>query len=309
MSKHQSAIRDLHTIQDYIRWTYSRFRRSDIFFGHGTDNAWDEAVQLVLGGLSLPPDFPVEHLSSRLTLDEKKRILKFVDLRINKREPLPYLLGEAWFMGLPFKVTKDTLIPRSPIMALIENEFQPWLADYPLNILDMCTGSGCLGIAAALTFEEAQVDITDISEAALAVAQENIAYHDVEERVTAIHSDMFSGLAGKQYDLIICNPPYVDANDYDTAPAEFHNEPQLALTSGEDGLDFTRFFLTQAADYLHDNGIVVYEVGNSEVALQEAYPDVPFMWVDLEHGGNGVFVLTKDELKRLQTESQKDLEE
>ncbi|SBS31427.1 50S ribosomal protein L3 glutamine methyltransferase [Marinomonas aquimarina] len=292
----------MQTIQDFIRWTYSRFRNSDIFYGHGTDNAWDEAVQLVLGALSLPVDFPKEYLDSRLTTNEKKRILKFVDLRINKREPLPYLLGEAWFMGLPFKVTKDTLIPRSPIMALIENEFQPWLQQYPLSILDMCTGSGCLGIAAALTFEDASVDITDISDAALDVAEQNIAMHEVEDRVTAIHSDMFQGLEGKQYDLIICNPPYVDADDYHTAPEEFHNEPQLALTSGTDGLDFTRAFLAQAANYLHDNGIVVYEVGNSEVALQEAYPDTPFMWVELENGGNGVFVLSKDELKTLQQE-------
>lgn len=302
MSRHQSAVRDLQSIQDFIRWSYSRFLQSDIFYGHGTDNAWDEAVQLVLGALSLPLDFPKEYLDSRLTANEKKRILKYVDRRIKQREPLPYILGEAWFMGLPFKVTKDTLIPRSPIMALIEGEFQPWLQQYPLNILDMCTGSGCLGIAAALTFEDAIVDITDISEAALAVAEENIALHEVEDRVTAIHSDMFASLTGKQYDLIICNPPYVDANDYETAPKEFHNEPQLALTSGDDGLDFTRAFLGQAANYLQDNGIVVYEVGNSEVALQEAYPDIPFMWVELEQGGNGVFVLTKDELKTLQEE-------
>lgn len=302
MSKHQSALRDLQSIQDFIRWTYSRFRKSDIFYGHGTDNAWDEAVQLVLGALSLPLDFPVEHLASRLTNDEKKRILKFVDRRIKDREPLPYILGEAWFMGLPFKVTKDTLIPRSPIMALLENQCQPWLQQYPLHILDMCTGSGCLGIAAALTFEDAEVDLTDISEPALEVAAQNIAMHEVADRVTAIQSDMFKALSGKQYDLIICNPPYVDADDYSSAPAEFHNEPQLALTSGDDGLDFTREFLSQAANYLHDNGIVVYEVGNSEIALQEAYPDTPFMWVELENGGNGVFVLTKDDLKNLTQE-------
>ncbi|MFD1383817.1 50S ribosomal protein L3 N(5)-glutamine methyltransferase [Rhodanobacter aciditrophus] len=302
MSKHQTAVRDLESIQDFIRWTYSRFRRSDIFYGHGTDNPWDEAVQLVLGALTLPLDFDKEFLDSRLTYNEKKHILKLVDVRINQREPLPYLLGEAWFMGLPFKVTKDTLIPRSPIMALIQNEFQPWLQQYPLNILDMCTGSGCLGIAAALTFEDSSVDITDLSDAALAVAQQNITMHEVEDRVTAIQSDMFDGLSGKQYDLIICNPPYVDAEDYESAPEEFHNEPELALTSGVDGLDFTRKFLTQAGDYLHDNGIIVYEVGNSEVALQEAYPDTPFMWVELENGGNGVFVLTKEELKTLQQE-------
>lgn len=299
MSNRQSATRDLIRIKDFIRWTYSRFQHSDLFYGHGTDNPWDEAVHLVMGALKLPLDFDRDMLDCALTYDEKKRILKLVETRIKKREPLPYLLGEAWFMGLPFKVTKDTLIPRSPIISLLESEFAPWLTNYPLNILDMCTGSGCLGIAAALVFEDAQVDITDISEKALEVAQENIHYHDVEDRVTAIHSDMFQGLHGKQYDLIICNPPYVDAEDFSEAPAEFHNEPELALTSGQDGLNFTHDFLSQAAHYLHDNGILVYEVGNTEVALQASYPDVPFMWVELEQGGNGVFVLTKEQLNKL----------
>ena len=296
MSANQSAVRDLKSIKDFIRWTYSRFLKADLFYGHGTDNAWDEAVHLVLRGLHLPLDFDRDMLTCNLTVDEKKRLLKLVQARIQTRQPLPYLLGEAWFMGLPFKVTKDTLIPRSPIMALLENEFQPWLSSYPLAILDMCTGSGCLGIAAALIFEDAKIDITDISHAALEVAKENILFHQVEEQVTAIESNMFANLAGRKYDLIICNPPYVDAHDYQTAPKEFHNEPALALISGEDGLDFTRMFLTQVSDYLTDNGIIVYEVGNSEVALQAAYPQVPFMWVELEAGGNGVFVLTKAQL-------------
>lgn len=299
MSSRQSAVRDLNTIKDFIRWTFSRFNSADLFYGHGTDNPWDEAVHLVMGALKLPLDFDRDMLDCALTYDEKKKILKLVQTRITKREPLPYLLGEAWFMGLPFKVTKDTLIPRSPIMSLLENEFEPWLVNYPLSILDMCTGSGCLGIAAALIFEDAYVDITDISDAALAVARENIATHHVEERVQAIHSDMFDALTGNKYDLIICNPPYVDKNDFEQAPAEFHNEPELALTSGDDGLHFTHKFLSQAANYLHDNGILVYEVGNTEVALQEAYPDTPFMWVELEQGGNGVFVLTKEQLTTL----------
>lgn len=298
MSVNQSAVRDLKTIKDFIRWSYSRFMKADLFYGHGTDNAWDEAVHLVLRSLNLPLDFERAMLDCALTTDEKKRILKLVHLRISKREPLPYLLGEAWFMGLPFKVSHDTLIPRSPIMALLENEFSPWLSSYPLNILDMCTGSGCLGIVAALVFEEAQVDITDISSAALNIAEENILCHDVASRVKAIESDMFDNLADKKYDLIICNPPYVDAEDYKTAPKEFHNEPQLALTSGDDGLDFTRKFLSHVADYLTEDGIVVYEVGNTEVALQENYPDVPFMWVELPAGGNGVFVLTKEQLSQ-----------
>jgi ribosomal protein L3 glutamine methyltransferase len=299
MSKNQTAIKDLSTIKDFIRWTFSRFQKADLFYGHGTDNAWDEAVQLVMGALKLPLDFDREMLNCSLTYDEKKHILKLVHTRITKREPLPYLLGEAWFMGLPFKVTKDTLIPRSPIMALLENEFEPWLKGYPLNILDMCTGSGCLGIAAALVFEDSQIDVTDISEKALLVANENILRHQVEDRVEAIHSDMFNALTGKQYDLIICNPPYVDAEDFESAPAEFHNEPELALTSGEDGLTFTHDFLSQAAHYLQDDGILVYEVGNTENALQAAYPNVPFMWVELEQGGNGVFILTKEQLSEL----------
>ena len=299
MSYKQSAIRDLTTIKDFIRWTFSRFQNADLFYGHGTDNSWDEAVHLVMGALKLPLDFDRDMLDCALTYNEKKHILKLVQTRISKREPLPYLLGEAWFMGLPFKVTKDTLIPRSPIISLLESEFAPWLKNYPLNILDMCTGTGCLGIAAALVFEDAEVDISDISEAALDVANENILRHQVEDRVHAIHSDMFKGLSGKQYDLIICNPPYVDADDFHNAPAEFHNEPELALTSGEDGLNFTHEFLAQVAHYLQDDGILVYEVGNTEIALQAAYPHIPFMWVELEQGGNGVFILTKEQLSEL----------
>ncbi|PYF84874.1 [LSU ribosomal protein L3P]-glutamine N5-methyltransferase [Marinomonas alcarazii] len=299
MSKKQTATRDLSTIKDFIRWTFSRFQKADLFYGHGTDNPWDEAVHLVMGALKLPLDFDRDMLDCALTYNEKKHLLKLVQTRISKREPLPYLLGEAWFMGLPFKVTKDTLIPRSPIISLLESEFSPWLKNYPLNILDMCTGSGCLGIAAALVFEDAEVDISDISEAALLVANENILRHQVEDRVQAIHSDMFKGLAGKRYDLIICNPPYVDADDFANAPAEFHNEPELALTSGDDGLSFTHDFLAQVAHYLQDDGILVYEVGNTEVALQAAYPDIPFMWVELEQGGNGVFILTKEQLSEL----------
>lgn len=299
MSNTQSAVRDLTTIKDFIRWTFSRFQHADLFYGHGTDNPWDEAVHLVMGALKLPHDIEKHMLDCALTHNEKKHILKLVETRINKREPLPYLLGEAWFMGLPFKVTKDTLIPRSPIISLLEKEFAPWLKNYPSHILDMCTGSGCLGIAAALVFEEADVDISDISEAALLVANENIVRHQVEDRVHAIHSDMFKSLKGKQYDLIICNPPYVDADDFQNAPAEFHNEPELALTSGEDGLNFTHEFLAQVAHYLQDDGILVYEVGNTEVALQAAYPNIPFMWVELEQGGNGVFILTKEQLSEL----------
>lgn len=296
MGTRQSALRDLNTIKDFIRWSYSRLRKSDLFYGHGTDNEWDEAVQLVLGGLGLPPDFDKAFIDSALTIDEKKHLLTLLHKRITKRVPLPYLLGEAWFMGLSFKVTSDTLIPRSPIISLLETEFQPWLVEYPHTILDMCTGSGCLGIAAAHVFEHAHVDVSDISDKALEVAKENVLRHELDERIEVIHSDMFEALQGRKYDLIICNPPYVDQTDYETAPAEFKHEPEIALTSGFDGLDFTRRFLKQVTHYLSDNGIVVYEVGNTEVALQEAFPDVPFIWIELEQGGNGVFIISKQEL-------------
>lgn len=296
MSYRQSAVRDLHTIKDFVRWTYSRFQSSTLFYGHGTDNSWDEAVQLVLGALKLPPDFDKSLMDCNLTIDEKKRILSLVHTRITKRLPLAYLFGEAWLAGLPFYITQDTLIPRSPIAFLLENQLQPWLAHEPNHILDMCTGSGCLGIIAALVFENAQVDLSDISEQALVVAQSNIERHELQGRVSTIESNIFSALAGKTYDLILCNPPYVDQQDYDSAPEEFKHEPQLALTSGADGLDFMRLFLQEVASHLNDEGIIICEVGNTEIALQKAFPSAPFIWLELENGGNGVFMMSKNEL-------------
>lgn len=289
---------ELHTLRDYIRWAMTCFQQASLFYGHGTDNPWDEAVQLVLNAVHLPWDASPEVLDARLTSQEKQRILTYIRRRTEERIPLPYITGEAWYMGMPFHVDERVLIPRSPIAELTEHQFSPWLRPGPVErILDLCTGSGCIGIACAYQFPEAQVDLVDISTDALDVAGKNIACHELQHRVTAVHSDLFNALRGQRYDLIVSNPPYVDAPDFDTMPREYQHEPRLALTSGPDGLDITRRILREASDYLAEDGLLVVEVGNSEAHLIEAYPDIPFIWAEFEKGGNGVFLLTADELK------------
>ncbi len=292
------AIQELETIRDFIRLGASRMNKAGLFFGHGTDNAWDESVQLVMHGADLPWDANPEVLSARLLTTEKKRILELFDARINQRIPAPYLIGEAWFCGLPFYVDERVLVPRSPIGALIEQGFQPWLGDISVDrILDLCTGSGCIGIACAHYFDLAEVDLVDISADALQVSQRIVDRHELEERVRPVQSDLFANLSGR-YQLIVSNPPYVDQQDFSSIPEEFGHEPVLGLISGDDGLDITRHILKQASDYLTEDGVLVVEVGNSEVALQQLYPDVPFIWVDLPEGGNGVFMLSAQQLQQ-----------
>ena len=293
------ALQELHTIRDYIRFSMSRFYEHDLYFGHGTDNPWDEAVQLVLGALHLPWNADPQILDARLTSSEKQRVLEFLEQRVVQRRPLPYIIGEAWYAGMPFYVDERVLIPRSPIQELIENHFAPWLREGPVErILDLCTGSGCIGIVCAYAFEEAEVDLADISADALEVARRNIARHELEERVEAVESDLFSNLQGRKYDLIVSNPPYVDQADLSSMPDEYQHEPDLALGSGPDGLDITRQILRQAEQFLSDDGLLVIEVGNSEVHLQQQYPQIPFTWLEFEQGGNGVFLLTAAEVKQ-----------
>ncbi len=297
MNTSDPAVNQLETIRDFIRLGASRMNRADLYYGHGTDNSWDEAVQLVLHAAGLPWNASPEVLSARLLESEKLEILRLLDERITKRVPLPYLIGEAWFCELPFYVDQRVLVPRSPVAALIREGFQPWLGDVEVNrVLDLCTGSGCIGIACASYFDLAEVDLVDISEDALAVAEENIRRHQLEERVHPIRSDLFEGLQ-ERYQLIVSNPPYVDQHDFEEMPAEFSHEPVLGLTSGIDGLDITRRILRQAADYLTGDGVLVVEVGNSEVALQQQFSQVPFTWVDLPEGGNGVFLITAQQLR------------
>ena len=287
---------ELHSIQDFLRWTYSVFNRADIYYGHGYDNAWDESLQLVLGGLQLPLDLPTELFQSRLTPSEKETLVQLVLARIQQRVPVAYLTNSAWFCGHEFYVDERTIIPRSPISALIQDRFEGLLDAVPQRILDLCTGSGCIAIACAYAFPEAEVDAVDLSFDALNVAEINIERHQLAHRVFPIQSDLFANIEGQKYDLIVTNPPYVDEEDLAEMPEEFHFEPELALGSGMDGLDITKQILKQAPNYLTENGLLVCEVGNSMVSLIEQYPEVPFEWVELKNGGLGVFALRYKEL-------------
>lgn len=297
MSQIHNISNELQTIRDYLRWGVSEFGRAGLFFGHGTDNAYDEARVLVSHVLNLPFDFEPDLLDARLAMFEREAILGLLKRRIDERVPAAYLTKEAWFGGLSFYVDERVLVPRSPIAELIAQDFEPWLSGtYPQRILDLCTGSGCIGIACAYQFEDARVDLADISLDAINVADINIARHELSDRVRAVQSDVFEWLEGERYDLIVSNPPYVDAEDLADMPAEYHREPALGLASGPDGLDITRQILRNAAKYLNTGGVIVVEVGNSCVALDEAFPTVPFMWLEFERGGHGVFVMTKEQL-------------
>jgi len=290
---------ELLTLRDFIRWGASEFTAAKLYFGHGTDNPWDEAEQLVLHAVHLTPPLADEWLSARLTGVERERVMKNLRRRIDERIPAAYITGQAWFAGLPFIVDERVLVPRSPIGELIQKQFSPWLASEPRQILDLCTGSGCIGIACAYAFPDAEVQLSDISFDALAVAEENIQQHNLEDRVFAMQSDLFENLAGQTFDLIVSNPPYVDADDLATMPEEYHAEPEIGLGSGDDGLDFTRRLLQEASNYLTDDGVLIVEVGNSWIALEEAYPELPFTWIEFERGGHGVFMLRKADLGNL----------
>ena len=290
------AVSELHTLQDMLRWTVSRFNAAGLFYGHGTDNAWDEAVQLVLPTVYLPLDVPPEVRNSRLTSSERHRIVERVMCRINDRTPVSYLTNVAYFCGMEFFVDERVLVPRSPIGELIENRFEPFLQQEPTRIMDLCTGSGCIGIACAHMFPEAEVDIVDISTDALAVAEQNITDHGLEQQVIPLRSDLLRDIPKDKYDLIVTNPPYVDQEDMDSLPEEFRHEPELGLAAGSDGLKLVRRILANAPDYLKDDGILICEVGNSMIHMEEQYPHIPFMWLEFANGGHGVFMLTREQL-------------
>lgn len=288
---------DLFTLRDCLRWATSEFYTHGLHFGHGTASPWDEAVALTLGALHLPWDVDPSVLEARLLPMERLRIVGLVRSRIETRRPLPYLLGEAFFAGAAFHVDERVLIPRSPIAELIEDGFAAWFPEEPpARVLDLCCGSGCIGIATALHLPTAEVDLADISVDALEVAKANITRHDVGARVRAVASDVFDSLVGQRYDLIVSNPPYVDARDLATMPAEYGHEPTLALGAGADGLDIVRRILREARSLLSDDGVLIVEVGNSDHHLEAAFPEVPFLWLEFERGGQGVFVLTAQEL-------------
>ncbi|KFA59674.1 ribosomal protein L3 N(5)-glutamine methyltransferase [Gilliamella sp. Choc4-2] len=289
-------MENLCTVQDFIRWTTSQFSQSEIYLGHGTDNPIDESKQLILGSLGLSLFIPPEFYNANLTNNEKQQLFDIIQKRIKDRVPTPYLINQAWFCGHCFYVDERVLIPRSPIGELINNQFRTLLSSDPVNILDLCTGSGCIGIACAFAFPKAQVDITDISLEALDVAQTNIELHEMDFQVIPIQSDLFNDIPPKKYDLIVSNPPYVDDEDMSDLPVEFLYEPKLALEAGFDGLDLVKRILNDAVNYLAPNGVLVCEVGNSWISLQKQYPNVPFNWIDFEHGGHGVFSITLENL-------------
>lgn len=303
----ESLIEELQTLRDMLRWIYSQFLAADLYYGHGTDNAWDEALALIFHVLHLPfnapPDMPFDiFMDARLTKDERRNVLDLCQQRIEQRIPLSYLTQCAYFAGLPFYVDRRVLIPRSPIAELIEQNFEPWITERDVHrILDLCTGSGSIAVASAFAFENATVDAIDNSEAALHVAQKNVKKHHLENRVQLIFSDLFTALENRKnkhrYDIIVSNPPYVSGEEYESLPPEYRHEPRAALRIGDDGLEIVIKILKHASRYLTDHGILVVEVGNAEAALVERFPNVPFLWLEFSRGGQGVFLLTADQLK------------
>ena len=292
-----SIPEQLQTLRDWIRWGASRFNEAGLFFGHGTDNALDEAADLVLYALHLPHELPAQYLDSRLSAEEREAVYALLRRRIEFRVPAAYLTHRAWFAGLEFYVDDNVLVPRSPMAELIESRFSPWVQSEQIEqVLDLCTGSGCIGIAAAMHLPHSAVDLVDISEAALSVAQRNAADFGVQERVRVIPSDLYDSLDGRRYDLILSNPPYVGAEELAALPDEYHREPALGLAGGADGLDLVRRILHQAPKHLTPAGVIIVEVGNSAAALIEAFPQVPFTWLEFERGGEGVFLLTQEQV-------------
>jgi ribosomal protein L3 glutamine methyltransferase len=287
----------LITIQDYIRWGASRFNSARLFFGHGTDNALDEAAQLVLGALHLEPGLPSGYRQCRLTPAERVVVADLIDRRVTQRVPAAYLTGRAWFAGLEFQVNDQVLVPRSPIAELIEAGFEPWIDGERVGrVLDLCTGSGCIGIAAACYLPDADVDRVDCSASALAVARQNVERHGVADRVRVLESDLFDALAGQRYDVICSNPPYVAGAELAALPPEYHREPHLGLHGGEDGLDLVLRILAEAGRHLTEQGILVLEVGSAAPALEQRLPQVPWTWIEFERGGEGVLLLTREQI-------------
>ena len=290
---------DPRTVRDFILWAERRFAKAKLYYGHGTDNARDEAVWLVIATLRIAYDDLDAQAERQLNAAEQQAVRELVEARINTRKPLAYLLHEAWFAGLQFYVDERVIVPRSLIGDFIHEQFQPWIDPTRVHrILDLCTGSGCIAIAAALAFPQAQVDGADISADALAVARINVERHGLGARVQLVQSDLYQGLAGRRYDLILTNPPYVDAADMAALPDEYRHEPTLALASGKQGLDAVIHILAHAATHLEPGGALVAEVGNSHVALAERFPAVPFVWLTSASGDESVFLLSTEELGR-----------
>jgi len=297
-SHFSEAEKTLLTVRDCLRFAVSRFYQAKLFFGHGSDDAYDEAVYLILHTLHLPIDTLAPFLDAQLTPSELGEVLNVIRQRVEQRIPAAYLTHEAFLGGYNFYVDERVIVPRSFIAELLREQLSPWIADPDAisSVLDLCTGSGCLAILAADTFPNAIVDAVDLSADALAVAKRNVSNYELQARVNLIESDLFTRLTGRQYDLIISNPPYVDADSVAALPQEYLHEPALSLGSGKDGLDATRTILKHAADHLTENGILIVEIGHNRDALEAAYPSLPFTWLDVTAGDQFVFMLHRNDL-------------
>lgn len=296
---HPSAYLELTTLRDLLRYTISRFQAAELAFGHGSDNAWDEAAYLLLHSLHLPLDTLDPFLDARVLPYERKRFLDLVERRVTERKPAAYLTGEAWLQGQRFLIDEHVIVPRSPIAELLAEGLAPWVPDPEgvVTALDMCTGSGCLAILAAQAFPNALVDAVDISEHAVDLARRNIALHGLEDRVAAHQSDLFEQLQPCGYSLILCNPPYVNAHSMNTLPPEYRHEPRLALAGGgADGMDLVRRILADAPAYMADDGILVLEIGNEYDNFLAAFPDLDPVWLSTAQAEDQIVLLTREQL-------------
>jgi ribosomal protein L3 glutamine methyltransferase len=292
-----SETASLSTVRDLVRWGASRFAEAGLHFGHGTDNALDEAYFLTLHALHLPFELPAVYLEAAVTPRERDSVLRLLRLRVSSRKPAAYLLGRIRFAGLEFEVDERVLIPRSPIGELIERGFEPWLQRPPARVLDVCAGSGCIGIATAMAFPDAEVDLADIDAGALAVCRRNIERHGVADRVYAIRSDVYDGLGDARYDLIVANPPYVPDTEWRALQPEYRHEPRLALAAGEDGMDVVAHILGGAAARLNPGGVLICEVGGSVEEFETRWPRLTVTWIEFERGGDGVFTIGREALE------------
>jgi ribosomal protein L3 glutamine methyltransferase len=299
--KHFEDTESLITVRDWLRFAVSRFNEAELFFGHGSDNAFDEAAYLILHTLHLPLDRLEPFLDASLTHGESEQVQAVIERRVHERLPAAYLTHEAWLGAHRFYVDERVIVPRSFIAELLHEQLAPWVEtpDEVTRALDLCTGSGCLAILAALAFPNAEVDAVDLSKDALDVAARNVADYDLADRIELIESDLFAALAGRTYDVILSNPPYVNAESVAALPPEYQAEPALALGSGEDGLDATRQILAQAKAHLNPGGLLVVEIGHNRDTLEAAYPALPFTWLDTESGDQFVFMLRREDLAGL----------
>ncbi|CUJ95577.1 50S ribosomal protein L3 N(5)-glutamine methyltransferase [Achromobacter xylosoxidans] len=294
----QNARQELLTLRDLIRYGVSRLNAAQVALGHGSDNAWDETVYLVLHALHLPLDTLEPFLDARVLDEERNRVLNLIDRRVTERVPAAYLTNEAWLRGHRFYVDARVIVPRSPIAELLDEGLSPWVQDAQAvdSVLDMCTGSGCLAILSALAFPYAQVDAVDVSPDALEVARRNVDDYGLADRLALHQSDLFDSLPERQYDVIVCNPPYVNSGSMDVLPQEYRHEPQLALAGGADGMDLVRRILQAAPRYLSENGVLVLEIGHERDFFEAAFPELSPVWLDTEQASDQLLLLTREQL-------------